>query len=284
MVGRTRNGASMGYRFLDLPDGGSAARLAAFAAGAGACGAALTDNALRSGASVDLTARAFGLQCQVSEELRCPAGENRALLILGSDWFLACSAALCAELPRAERARLAGEGQRLSERQFRGRALERQGAAAPGGLEPDYLAWAADTTGAVFGLMTSVAARRVNAGQEVCDALYSFGELLGMVIHIEDHVSAASVRGPVIRHPVAVGGHEQDGPPSRMNSVLVEDRPLAEEPPGGARSRRALARRCRSEAESALAGLERLLGEPAAAGLGALLPGVPALDSPGTAR
>jgi hypothetical protein len=83
--------------------------------------------------------------------------------------------------------------------------------------------------------MTSVAALHSDAAKEVCDALYSFGELLGMVIHIGDDVSAAS------------------------------------------------ARTCLSQAASALVALERLLGEPAVAGLGVLLPRALGRDVPGMA-
>lgn len=183
---------SLGRHFLELRDNWSAARLAAFVVGARLGGVGLSDDVIRGGAAIDMAARAVALQERLSDGLACPPGENRAILVLGADWNLAASAALCGALPSAIRDVIAGQCLQLFEQRFRGAAAIRGERASPVITEAEYLAVARDTTGAVFRALTSIAA--LVGGADDCDrnVLGLVGENLGTAVHILDDVKAAA--------------------------------------------------------------------------------------------
>jgi octaprenyl-diphosphate synthase len=187
---------SLGRHFLELRDSRSALRLAAFVTGARLSGAGLSDDIIRGGAAIDMAARALALQERLTDTLACPPGENRAILVLGADWNLAASAALCGALPAATRDIMAGECLALFERRFRGAAAIRVGRAAGQRLTADeYLAVARDTTGAVFAALTSIAALLGGAPATVREALARTGENIGIAVRILDDPDPAAVPG-----------------------------------------------------------------------------------------
>jgi hypothetical protein len=187
---------SLGRHFLELRDSRSALRLAAFVTGARLSGAGLSDDIIRGGAAIDMAARALALQERLTDTLACPPGENRAILVLGADWNLAASAALCGALPAATRDIMAGECLALFERRFRGAAAIRAGRAAGQRLTADeYLAVARDTTGAVLAALTSIAALLGGAPPAVREALARTGENIGIAVRILDDPDPAAVPG-----------------------------------------------------------------------------------------
>lgn len=183
---------SQGRHFLGLRDNWSALRLAAFVVGARLSGVGLSDDVIRGGAAIDMAARAVALQERLSDGLECPPGENRAILVLGADWNLAASAALCGALPAPTRDVTAGQCLQLFELRFRGAATIRGERAGPVITEAEHLTVARDATGVVFRAMASIAALPGGTGDPAHHALGLVGENLGIAVHILDDIQAAA--------------------------------------------------------------------------------------------